>query len=51
MKDRQRHRQKSRLPMGKPNRGLDPRTWGSHPELKVDAQPLSHHPGAPGQDS
>ena len=30
----------------KPDVGLDPRTLGSHPELKVDAQPLSH-PGAP----
>ena len=30
-----------------PNVGLDPRTLGSHPEPKADAQPLSH-PGAPG---
>ena len=29
-----------------PNAGLDPRTPGSHPELKTDAQPLSP-PGAP----
>ena len=26
--------------------GLDPGTAGSHPELKADAQPLSH-PGVP----
>ena len=25
-----------------PNGGLDPRTLGSCPELKTDAQPLSH---------
>ena len=25
-----------------PDVGLDPRTPGSHPELKADAQPLSH---------
>ena len=29
-----------------PDAGLDPRTPGSHPGLKADAQPLSH-PGAP----
>ena len=29
-----------------PNVGLDPRTPGSQPEPKADAQPLSH-PGAP----
>ena len=29
-----------------PNMGLDPRTLGSCPELKADAQPLSP-PGAP----
>ena len=29
-----------------PNVGLDPRTPGSRPELKADAQPLSH-PGIP----
>ena len=27
---------------GEPDVGLDPRTPGSHPELKADAQPLSH---------
>ena len=31
-----------------PNAGLDPKTPGSHPEPKADAQPLSH-PGAPSQ--
>ena len=30
---------------GEPDVGLDPRTPGSPPELKADAQPLSH-PGA-----
>ena len=29
-------------PSGEPNVGLDPRTLGSQPELKADAQPLSH---------
>ena len=29
-----------------PDAGLDPRTPGSHPELKADVQPLSH-PGVP----
>ena len=29
-----------------PDGGLDPGTPGSHPELKGDAQPLSH-PGVP----
>ena len=33
-------------PCREPNGELDPRTPGSHPELKADAQPLSH-PGAP----
>ena len=32
-------------PCGEPDAGLDPRTPGSRPELKADAQPLSH-PGA-----
>ena len=30
-----------------PDAGLDPRTPGSRPEPKADAQPLSH-PGIPG---
>ena len=29
-----------------PDAGLDPRTPGSHPDPKADAQPLSH-PGIP----
>ena len=33
-------------PQGEPNEGLDPRTLGSCPESKADAQPLSH-PGVP----
>ena len=33
-------------PCGEPDVGLDPRTAGSRPEPKADAQPLSH-PGAP----
>ena len=33
-------------PCGTPNTGLDPRTLGSQPEWKAEAQPLSH-PGAP----
>ena len=52
MRDTERDRdigrgRKSRLhPCREPNVGLDPRTLGSCPELKADAQPLSH-PGAP----
>ena len=46
-KERQRHRQREKeAPHGKSNAGLDPRTPGSQPEPKADAQPLSH-PGAP----
>ena len=42
-----RHRQKERqVPCGEPDVGLDPRTLGSHPELKTDAQPLNL-PGIP----
>ena len=33
-------------PWREPNVGLDPRTPGSHPEPKADAQPLNY-PGAP----
>ena len=33
-------------PCRDPDAGLDPRTLGSHPESKADAQPLSH-PRAP----
>ena len=46
-RERQRHRQREKqAPCREPNAGLDPRTPGSHPELKADAQPLSH-PGIP----
>ena len=41
--ERQRHRQREKqAPCRKPDVGLDPRTPGSRPELKADAQPLSH---------
>ena len=44
-RERQRHRQ--RIKGGwQPDVGLSPRTMGSWPEPKADAQPLSH-PGAP----
>ena len=41
---KQRHRQREKqAPCGKPDAGLDPRTTaGSRPELKADAQALSH---------
>ena len=46
-RERQRHRQReNQAPCKKPDAGLDPRTPGSRPEPKLDAQPLSH-PGAP----
>ena len=45
--ERQRYRQRERQdPCGEPDVGLDPRTPGSGPEPKADAQPLSH-PDAP----
>ena len=45
--ERQRHRQREKqAPCRDPDVGLHPRTPGSHPEPKADAQPLSH-PGAP----
>ena len=44
---RERHRQREKqAPCREPDAGLDPRTSGSYPEPKADAQPLSH-PGAP----
>ena len=51
MRDTHRERQKNRkrekqAPCRKPNVGLSPRTPGSHPEPKADAQLLSH-PGVP----
>ena len=46
-RERQRHmkRGRSRLPTRSLRVGLDPRTPGSRPKPKEDAQPLSH-PGA-----
>ena len=38
-RDRQKEKQ---APCGEPSVGLNPRTPGSGPELKADAQPLSH---------
>ena len=43
---RKRHRQRKRLPYRGPDARLDPRTLGSRPEPKANAQLLSH-PGAP----
>ena len=49
MGERQRHRQREKqAPCREPDAGLNPRTPGSRPEPKADAQPLSH-PGAPVQ--
>ena len=46
-RERQRHRQREKqAPCEEPDAGLDPRTPGSGPELKSNAQPLSH-PGVP----
>ena len=43
----QRHRQREKqAPCREPDAELDSGTQGSHPELKADAQPLSH-PGIP----
>ena len=43
----QRHRQREEKALCRePDAGVDPRTPGPHPELKADAQPLSH-PGVP----
>ena len=39
----QRHRQREKqAPCREPDTGLDPRTLGSRPELKVDVRPLGH---------
>ena len=43
--EKQRHRKTETAP-GEPDVGLDPRTPGSRPEPKANAQPLSN-PGAP----
>ena len=41
-RERQRHRQREKqAPCREPDAGLDPRTPGSHPEPKSDAQLLS----------
>ena len=46
-RERQKHgHRKKQAPCRKPDVGLDPRTPGSCPEPKADAQPLSH-PGIP----
>ena len=46
---RQRHRPREKqAPCEEPDTGLHPRTSGSQPEPKADAQPLSH-PGIPGK--
>ena len=42
-------RGRSRLPAEEPDAGLNPRTPGSCPEPKADAQPLSH-PGVPDKE-
>ena len=51
MRDTQREAEtqerEKQAPCGEPDVGLDPRSPGSCPEPKADAQPLSH-PGAPG---
>ena len=49
MRDTERQRQRQRekqAPCRESDAELDPRTLGSHPEPKADAQPLSH-PGIP----
>ena len=46
-REKQRHRQKEKQALcEEPNAELDPRTLGSHPEPKADAQPLGP-PGTP----
>ena len=37
-----RGQREEQAPCGKPGEGLDPRMAGSAPELKTDAQPMSH---------
>ena len=45
--ERQRHREREKqAPCREPDMGHDPRTPGSGPGSKADAQPLSH-PGVP----
>ena len=43
--ERQRHQREKQAPHREPNVGLDPRTLGSCPEPKAEAQPLT--PGVP----
>ena len=46
-REKQRHRQREKqAPCKEPDVGLNPRTLGTHPEPKAEAQPLSH-PNAP----
>ena len=46
-RERQRHKQREKqAPCREPDVGLDPRTLGSRPEPKAEAQPWSH-PGVP----
>ena len=41
--ERQRHRQREKpAPCGEPHVGLHPKTLGSHPKPRADAQPLSN---------
>ena len=47
-KERQRHRGRSRLPIGSPMQDSIPGFPGSCPEPKADAQSLSH-PGVPSE--
>ena len=46
-RQRQRHKEREQSPCREPDVGLDPRTPGTCPGLKADAQLLSH-PGVPG---
>ena len=41
-RQRERQRQEKQAPCKEPDMGLDPRSPGSRPEAKADAQPLSH---------
>ena len=45
MREAETRQREKQAPCEEPNVGLDPRTPGSRPEPKADAQPLSH-PGA-----
>ena len=51
-RETQRHRQREKqTPCGDPNMGLNPRTLGSHPELKADAQPMRYTGSFPLENS